>query len=154
MSFQKSGSFSKIRSLPRSRFLRLVESIPELPKIGIRKRTANKETSPAAIIPKPTVSQLELRMIQDFCHGKVDITSFQEIPSLPKSNIEVRSTKSEKNDENKPKCWKMTNNGYPAYNLCTHSLPNPYQEFLKSLCLFKEGNSIYDKVLSVRQEFI
>ncbi len=87
ISFQKVGSFSKIKSLPKSRFSWLIKSIPELPRINTGKRTANKETSPAALIPKPVVSYSELRMTQDLCNGKVDITSFLEIPSLPKTDI-------------------------------------------------------------------
>jgi predicted sulfurtransferase len=39
-----------------------------------------------------------------------------------------------------------------VYHLCTQRLPNPYHEFPKNLRLFEEGNFVYDKVLSVRQE--
>ena len=40
------------------------------------------------------------------------------------------------------------------YHLFAQHLPNPYHEFLKSLRFFEEGNFVYDKVLSVRQEVI
>jgi hypothetical protein len=93
-------------------------------------------------------------MTQDLCHGKVDITRFSKIQSLPNPTLGARSTESGKNDKNKPKCWKIANNGYPAYHLCAQSLPNPYHEFPESLRFFEEGNFVYDKVLSVRQELI
>jgi hypothetical protein len=125
-----------------------------LPRISTGKRTVNKETSLATPIPKPAVLQLEVRMTQDLCHGKVDITSFPEIPSFPNPTSGARSIELGKNNENKPKCWKIANNSYPVYHLCAQRLPNPYNEFLKSLHLFEEGNFIYDKVLSVHQDLI
>jgi hypothetical protein len=52
----------------------------------------------------------------------------------------TRSTGSGKNDENKPKCWKIADNSYLAYHLCAQNLPNLFHEFLKSKYLFEEGN--------------
>uniref|UniRef100_A0A2N9HP39 Uncharacterized protein n=1 Tax=Fagus sylvatica TaxID=28930 RepID=A0A2N9HP39_FAGSY len=91
-------------------------------------------------------------MTQDLCHGKVDITSFPEIPSFPNPTSGARSTELGKNNENKPKCWKIANNSYPVYHLCAQRLPNPYNEFLKSLYLFEEGNFIYDKFSAQKSE--
>ena len=87
MSFQKASNFSKIISLPKSRFFRHVKSIPKLSRINIGKWTSNKKISPAALIPKPAVLLPELRMRQDSCHWKVDIASFLEILSLLKYEI-------------------------------------------------------------------
>jgi hypothetical protein len=87
MSFQKAGRFLKIISLPRSWLSWLFKSIPKLPRINTRKRTANKEITPDALIPKPTVLQPELRMIQDLCHWKLDVASFPGTPSLHKFDI-------------------------------------------------------------------
>ncbi len=57
---------------------------------------------------------------------------FQKYQVCPNLTSVARSTESRKNVENKPKCWKIANNGYPAYHLCAQNLPNPYHEFPKS----------------------
>ncbi len=63
-------------------------------------------------------------------------------------------TGSEKNDENKLKCWKIANNGYLTYHLCAQNLPNPYHEFPKSKYLFEEGNFFYDVTFLVCEEHL
>jgi hypothetical protein len=55
MSFQKASKFSKIMRLPRSWLCRFIKSIPELPEIFTGKRTANKEITLVALIPKTAV---------------------------------------------------------------------------------------------------
>ena len=57
---------------------------------------------------------------------------FRKYQVCPNLTSVARSTENGKNDENKPKCWKIANNGYPAYHLCAQNLPNPYHEFPKS----------------------
>ena len=68
--------------------------------------------------------------------------AFRKYQVCPNPTSGDRSTELRKNDENKPKCWKIASDGYPAYHLCAQRLPNPYHEFLKSLHLFEEGNFI------------
>ncbi len=61
----------------------------------------------------------------------------------------ARSTRSEKSDENKPKCWKFANNGYLAYHLRTQNLPDPRHGYPGSKQLFEDGEFIYDVVFLV-----
>jgi hypothetical protein len=68
--------------------------------------------------------------------------AFRKYQVFPNPTLGDRSTELGKNDENKPKCWKIASDGYPAYRLCAQRLPNPYHEFLKSLRLFEEGNFV------------
>ena len=80
--------------------------------------------------------------------------SFQKYQVFLNSTSGARSIGSGKNDENKPKCWKIAKSSYPAYHLCAQNLPNPHYEFPESQLFFEKGNFIYDEVLPVRQEHL
>jgi hypothetical protein len=65
----------------------------------------------------------------------------------------AKSTRSGKNGENKLKCWKFANNGYP-HTIFAQNLPSPHQADPKSKYLFEDGKFIYDLVFLVRGEHL
>ena len=154
MSFQKACRFSNIMILPRSGLSHFVKSIPELPGIYTRKWITNNEITLAALILKPTVLRLELGTLRDLCHWKIDFASFMRYQICLNLTSGARSTRSGKNDENKPKCWKFAHNGYPAYHPCVQNLPNPHHAFLKSKYLFEEGKFFYNVVFPICREHL
>jgi hypothetical protein len=66
-----------------------------------------------------------------------------------KISINTKIAGSEKNGNNKLKCWKFANNGYPTHHLCAQNVANQHQVDPKSNYLFKVGKFIYDLIFPV-----